>query len=57
MKLLVNKTGSAGNSYALFSDVGEMLLLEAGIQTRKMLRGVDYEVSKIKGCLISHAHL
>ena len=57
MKLLVNKTGSAGNSYALFSDVGEILLLEAGIQTRKMLRVVDYEVSKIKGCLISHAHL
>lgn len=57
MKLLVNKSGSAGNSYALISDSGEILLLEAGIQIRKMLRGVDYAVSKIKGCLVSHAHL
>lgn len=57
MILRVNGSSSAGNSYILTSNTGDHLLLEAGIQTRKMLRGVDYEVSKIKGCLISHAHL
>ena len=57
MKLIVINTGSKGNSYILSTSDGEKLLLEAGINPRKVLKGMDYDVANVKGLLVTHAHL
>ncbi len=50
-------TGSKGNSHALISDSGEILLLDAGAKLSDIKRGINYRVSDIKAVLISHNHL
>lgn len=49
-------TGSSGNSYALISDSGEILLIECGVQWNKILKMIDYQTSSVVGCVASHAH-
>lgn len=49
-------TGSKGNSYALISDSGEILLIECGVQWNKILKMIDYQTSKVVGCIGSHIH-
>lgn len=55
--MLMKCTGSSssGNGYALISD-NEILLIECGVQAKEMLRAIDYQTSKVAGCLISHEH-
>ena len=48
-------SGSGGNGYALISD-DEILLIECGVPAKEMLRAIDYQTSKVAGCLISHEH-
>lgn len=55
MKLKVLGSGSSGNSYILESPTGS-LLIEAGIPWKQILQGLNYDISKIVGCLISHEH-
>lgn len=52
MEIKVYGSSSAGNSY-IISDVDSSLMLEAGIDLRKM-RDVDWQ--SVKGCLITHEH-
>lgn len=48
-------SGSSGNSYAI--DDGEsVLLLEAGINIKKMLQGYYNMLDRVAGCLITHEH-
>lgn len=48
-------SGSTGNSYAV--DDGEsVLLLEAGIRSKKILSAYLDLLPRVKGCLISHEH-
>lgn len=57
MLLKVISTGSqAGNSYALIADSGDILLLDFGCEPNKILRGIDYKVSDVRGALLSHEH-
>lgn len=56
MKLLVNNSSSAGNSYSLTSNDGEILLLEAGVKAKNVIKAIDYQTSKVVGCLLSHVH-
>lgn len=57
MFMQVISTGSqAGNCYALVSDGGEILLLDFGCQWRKILKGIDYQISKVAGALLTHEH-
>ena len=49
-------TGSGGNAYALISDNGEILLIECGVQWNKILKMIDYQTSKVVGCIATHAH-
>lgn len=56
MRLLINGSSSAGNGYALVSEDGEILLLEAGVKARKTVKAIDYQTSKVVGCLVSHSH-
>lgn len=55
MKLKVLSSGSHGNSYILSSPTGN-LLIEAGIPWKEILQGLDYDISKVVGCLVSHEH-
>ena len=58
MLLKVISTGSqAGNCYALISDNGEILLLDAGATYRTALKAIDYRISDVKALLLSHEHL
>lgn len=48
-------SSSAGNSY-MIDDGRTKILLEAGLKYRDIQRGVDFRMSEIEGCLISHEH-
>lgn len=56
MRLLINGSSSAGNGYALCAESGDILLIEAGIKARKTIKAIDYQTSKVVGCLVSHSH-
>lgn len=55
MLVKTTATGSKGNNYALVSG-GEILLLECGVPAKDMLKTIDYQTSKVVGCLLSHEH-
>ena len=48
-------SGSSGNAYYV-SDGGSSLLLDAGIPLRHIQEGCGYKVSRLSGCLVTHAH-
>lgn len=55
MKLIVVNSNSAGNSYAL--DAGdEILLLEAGCKMAEVKRHIDFRLSDVVGCCVTHRH-
>lgn len=56
MKLIIIGSSSQGNSYALQSDSGEILLIEAGIPLKEVKRAIGYKTSKVVGCITSHVH-
>lgn len=49
-------TGSSGNSYALMND-NEILLLDLGVSEKAIKKAIDFRVSDIVGCLVTHKHL
>ena len=55
MLIKVIGSGSSGNGYALISGK-DILLLECGVPAKDMLQVIDYQVSKVSGCLLSHEH-
>lgn len=56
MKLAVIGSSSKGNGYALISSSNEILLLEAGVRVRKMIKAIDYATLNVVACLSSHRH-
>ncbi|MEO1768307.1 MBL fold metallo-hydrolase [Candidatus Enterococcus ferrettii] len=48
-------SGSSGNAY-LIDDGNSQLLIEAGIQFRKVQQEMRFDFSRVAGCLISHEH-
>lgn len=50
-------TGSRGNCYALTDNEGHILLLDCGISLKDIKIGIDFQISKIVGCLCTHSHL
>lgn len=55
MKLITIASGSKGNCYLLETDSGS-LLLEAGIPWKEILKGLNYDLSNVLACLVSHEH-
>lgn len=48
-------TGSRGNFYIL--EAGEeILLLECGIQIKEIKKALNFDLSKVVGCLLTHSH-
>lgn len=55
MDIKVLASGSKGNCYMV--DNGKTpLLLECGIKFKDIQRGLNFQVAKLAGCLISHEH-
>lgn len=55
MKLKVLASGSSGNCY-LLENKEEILILEAGIAYKQIQEGIDFNINKVLGCLITHEH-
>lgn len=55
MTLKILGSSSAGNCYILESS-SDSLLIEAGVRVSKMLAALNYDLPRVAGCLVSHAH-
>lgn len=55
MRVRVLASGSRGNAYVL-EDGGHTLLLEAGIAFPRLRKALDFKVSQLDACLITHEH-
>lgn len=55
MKLKVISTGSIGNAYIL-SNGDEALLIEAGVNINDIKQALNFDYSKVAGCIVSHSH-
>ena len=49
-------SSSAGNSYALISSSGEILAIEAGVKFADFKKMINWRVSDMVGCIVSHEH-
>ncbi len=55
MEIKVLASGSSGNCYWV-SDGKTPLLIECGIPFKKIQEGLDFKLSEVKACLVSHSH-
>lgn len=55
MQLIILGSSSKGNCYLLKS-ASEILIIEAGIKLSEVKKAVDFDMSKIVGCIVSHQH-
>jgi len=55
MNLKVIGSGSSGNAYILETETGS-LMIECGLPFRKIQQALDFNLSNIQACLISHEH-
>ena len=56
MKFTVLSSSSAGNGYLLKASSGETLIIEAGCSLMAVKKALDFDLSKIVGCIVSHSH-
>lgn len=49
-------SSSAGNSYALISNSGEILAIEAGVKFMDFKKMIDWKIANVSGCIVSHEH-
>lgn len=55
MKLKVIGTGSSGNAYLLETEQ-EALLIECGVNIKEIKKALDFNISKVVGCIVTHEH-
>ncbi len=55
MELIINGSSSKGNQYLLKSKDG-ILAIEAGIPLQELKKSIDFDISNVCGCIISHEH-
>lgn len=57
VKLKCISSGSMdGNTYALISNSGEILLLDLGASVKQIKMGLDFNIAGIVGAVVSHSH-
>lgn len=56
MKIKVLSSGSVGNCYLLEHN-SEILILDCGISIKDIKIGLNFDLSKIVGCVVTHSHL
>jgi phosphoribosyl 1,2-cyclic phosphodiesterase len=55
MEIRVLNSGSDGNGYAIILSE-KILLIECGVPSKVMLKHIDFRISDVEGCIISHGH-
>lgn len=55
LKLKTLATGSSGNCY-LLSTENETLILDCGIPIKEIKKGLNFDLSKVVGCVVTHVH-
>lgn len=55
MRLKVLGSGSSGNCY-LLQNKDETLMLECGLPWKTILKGLDFNLNDVVGCLVTHEH-
>jgi len=55
MEIKVIASSSSGNAYLVKEGQTE-ILIECGIQFKKLQQALDFRVSSLAGCLVSHSH-
>ena len=55
-KLITIGSGSSGNSYVLECG-NEKLLIELGVDFKQVLRALNYDLTNVRACLVTHQHL
>lgn len=55
MKLKCLGSGSSGNCYLLFTE-NETLILDCGIPIMEIKKGLNFDLSKVVGCVVTHSH-
>lgn len=55
MKLKVIGSGSSGNCYLLQNEK-ETLMLECGLPYKTILKGLNFNLNNVVGCLVTHEH-
>ena len=55
MEITIIASGSSGNAYRI-SDGRTALLLDAGIPIKELRAGCNFQLAKLSGCFITHAH-
>ena len=55
MKLSILGSSSSANCYVLHNDK-EALIIEAGVAIKNVKKALDFNVSKIVGCFVTHEH-
>ena len=56
MELKVLGSSSHGNCYILENET-EALIIECGIRFKEVMESLDFQISKVVGCLLTHEHL
>lgn len=56
MTFTAHASSSAGNLYAVTAGGCPRLLIECGLPRRAVQRAMDFQVSELAGCLVSHHH-
>jgi phosphoribosyl 1,2-cyclic phosphodiesterase len=56
MRFITLSSNSAGNGYLLKASSGETLIIEAGCSLMKVKEALDFDLSKVAGCIVSHLH-
>ena len=56
MKFRSIASSSKGCAYVAHSEGNPGLLLDAGIPFKALQRALDFQISKLAGCLVTHAH-
>lgn len=55
MKLKIIGTGSKGNAYILENE-NEALLIECGVDFKKVKQALNFNLNKVVGCILTHEH-
>lgn len=55
MELLVLNSDSSGNCY-LLSNGAETLIIEAGLKYNEILKGLNFRIDNVAGCVVTHRH-
>lgn len=58
MRMKVISSGSEdGNCYTLTDSKGDILVLDCGVSEKILKIGIDFQISRVKGILVTHSHL